>query len=168
MPNIEIEYKYRIDDPDKMIDKIIGLGAKFEKQSRAVDTYFLVPDNIEGRKYLRVREGDGKSILAYHYVVANDLTKEWEIEVSDAKIAREVLVNIGHSLDVVVDKSRKKYYLYNSEIVVDIVARLGNFVEIESKTKEELLEIEKKLGFIESDRIIDCGYPDMIKKLNSK
>ncbi len=168
MPNIEIEYKYIIDDPDKMIDKIKDLGAKFEKQSRVIDSYFIVPDNIEGRKYLRVRESDNRSILAYHYVVANDLTKEWEVEVSDAKIAREILVNVGHSLDAIVDKSRKKYHLNNSEIVVDNVVRLGNFVEIESSTKEELLEIEKKLGFVESDRIIDCGYPDMIKKLYSK
>ncbi len=168
MVHQEIEYKYRIKRVEDFDDKLKKLNAKFVAELINIDIYFSVPDNPEGKKYLRVRQSNDGTTLEYHYVVADDLTEESEIEINDAQVAIEILVNIGHVLEAVVDKKRRKYLYQNSEIVIDTVKRLGVFIEIESPTKDELLEIEKTLGLKEEDRLLGCGYPDMIKKLDKK
>ena len=163
MPNTEIELKYKIKNTQEVEGKLKDLGAKYIKEFRCVDTYFLVPENKEGRKYLRIRKVGDKAELAYHYAVSEIQTDEWEIKIDDAKTAVEILEKIGHKIDVVVDKLRKVYKYKNSEIVVDNIKSLGNFVEIESPNIEELENIEKMLGFNKSMRIDKYGYPDLIR-----
>lgn len=163
MPNKEIELKYKIEDPKAIEEKLSTLKAEFIKEFRGIDSYFLVPENDKGMKYLRVREKDGKSQLDYHYVNSALNTDEWETEVEDAEMAKEILRKIGHTDDVIVDKKRKVYEYKNSEIVIDDVEGLGHFVEIESPSEEELFEIEKEMGFNTSMRIEDMGYPDMVR-----
>ncbi|MFA7243761.1 MAG: class IV adenylate cyclase [Patescibacteria group bacterium] len=164
MPNVEIELKYKIDDPDAVIKKLDQIDAKYVKEFRCIDTYFLVPDNAEGRKYLRVREKGDKKELAYHFVPSYARTDEWEMSIDDAKMAKEILQKIGHDIDVVVDKKRRVYIYGDSEIVIDEVVDLGNFIEIESPSISEVEKIEKLFGFKKSDRLDKCGYPDMIRE----
>lgn len=163
MPNVEIELKYKIKNVGDINKKLKGLGAKYIKEFRCIDTYFLVPDNKKGKKYLRVREKGNKAELAYHYAVTGIHTDEWEIKIDDTKVAKEIMQKIGHKIDVIVDKLRKVYEYKNSEIVVDKVKDLGNFIEIESPNLKELENIEKLFGFKKSMRLDKCGYPDMIR-----
>lgn len=163
MPNIEIELKYKIKNSQEIDGKLKVLGAKYIKEYRGVDTYFLVPENKDGRKYLRIRKVADMAELAYHYAVSEIQTDEWEIKIDDTKIAEEILQKIGHKIDVIVDKLRKVYKYKNSEIVVDRVKTLGNFIEIESPNLKELESIEKMLGFNKSMRIDKYGYPDLIR-----
>jgi adenylate cyclase class 2 len=163
MHNVEIELKYKVDDLEKIENEIKKLGAKFEKEFDGRDSYFLVPDNNDGRKYLRVREKEGRYELCFHYVPTNTKSLEWETSVDDGEMTKEILRQIGHKDDVIVEKKRKVYKFKNSEIVLDIVKGLGSFVEIESPSENELYEIERELGFNEKMRIDDLGYPDMIR-----
>jgi predicted adenylyl cyclase CyaB len=163
MPNTEIELKYKIKNPDEIEGKIKSLGARYIKEFHCVDTYFLVPENKDGKKYLRIRETEDKAEFAFHFAVSSTQTDEWETAIDNAKTTKEILQKIGHKIDVVVEKSRKVYKYRNSEVVVDEVKNLGDFIEIESPGLEELEGIEKQLGFTKSDRIDDRGYPDMIR-----
>lgn len=163
MQNTELEYKYQVSNLGEFETKIEKLGAKFEKEFHGVDSYFLMPDNPDGKKYLRVREKGNQFELCFHYVPNNLQSDEWEIKIDDPETAKEILRKIGHDDDVVVDKMRKVYQYKNSEIVLDEVKDLGSFIEIESPTETELIEIEKELELDESRRITDQGYPDMIR-----
>lgn len=163
MPNKEIELKYKIDNPKTIEERLSKLKAKFVKEFRGIDSYFLVPENTNGMKYLRVREKDGKSRLDYHYVNSTLDTDEWETEIEDCETMKEILRKIGHTDDVIVDKMRKVYNYKNSEIVIDNVKGLGYFVEIESPSEKELFEIEKEMGFKKEMQIWDKGYPDMVR-----
>jgi predicted adenylyl cyclase CyaB len=86
------------------------------------------------------------------------------MSIDDAKMAKEILQKIGHDIDVVVDKKRRVYIYGDSEIVIDEVVDLGNFIEIESPSISEVEKIEKLFGFKKSDRLDKCGYPDMIRE----
>jgi predicted adenylyl cyclase CyaB len=164
MPNVEIELKYKIKNVGEINKKLKDLGAKYIKEFRCIDTYFLVPNNKKGKKYLRVRETKDKMDLSYHFAVSGIHTEEWETNIDNAKVTKEILDKIGHDVDVVVDKLRKVYKLKNSEIVIDKVKDLGNFIEIESPNLKELEKIEKLFEFIKSMRLDKCGYPDMIRE----
>lgn len=163
MHNVEIELKYQVSSLKDIEEKIKNFGAKFEKEFRGIDSYFLVPDNKDGKKYLRVREKGDKFELCFHYVPTNTKSYEWETGISDVKMMQEILRQIGHKDDVIVDKPRKIFKYKNSEIVLDQVKDLGSFVEIESPSEDELFEIEKELGFNAEMRIDDRGYPDMVR-----
>ncbi|PIT97241.1 class IV adenylate cyclase [Candidatus Berkelbacteria bacterium CG10_big_fil_rev_8_21_14_0_10_41_12] len=162
MYNTEIELKYKTINLPQIEKQLKGLGVKFIKEFRCVDSYFLITGN-DGRQYLRVREKDGRSELNYHFVISHQETKEWETEVESAELTKEILRKIGHKDDVAVDKTRKIYKYKNSEISLDKVKKLGNFIEIESPSKKELCEIEKELGFTKQQRSDKMGYPDMIR-----
>jgi len=163
MSNTEIEFKYKINNQAEINKKLKDLGAKFVKEFESTDTYFMVPENKKGKKYLRVREQGKKVELAYHFAASHIKTEEWEIAINDAQTAKEILQKIGHKLDVIVKKIRKVYSYKNSEIVIDNIEGLGQYIEIESPNLEELIKIEKLFGFNKSMRISDRGYPDMIR-----
>lgn len=162
--NVELEKKYRIQDSSVVMREINALGAQFKSETRDVDVYFVVPQENPCTRYLRVRIGRDKSILAYHEV-ANDLeTKEWETGVANADTAKEILGKLGFSVDVVVDKTRKRYQLAESEILLDYVKGLGYFIEIESPTEQALDAIADKITL--GEQITGKGYPDLLKKNN--
>lgn len=164
MPNIEIELKYKIKNQAAVDTKLKNIGAKFIKEFYCIDTYFMVPENKDGKKYLRVREVKGEMKIAFFHTISPTHSEEWETPIDNAVIVKEILQKIGHELDVVVEKSRKVYRYENSEIVVDTVKDLGNYIEIESPSLEELEKIEKIFEFTKSMRIDDRGYPDMIRE----
>ena len=163
MHNIEIESKYRIDNISKIKEKLEFLGAKNEGKHHWVDTYFILPNNPEGKKYLRVREVDHKSELSYKLVESNTHKHEWETEVQSAEMAKGIIKQLGYEVDVIVDKERETHRYKNSEVVLDDVKNLGLFVEIESPNVEEIEEIANELGFEKNQLVEDLGYPDLIR-----
>jgi len=163
MPNLEIEYKYKISDIGEYKHKVEELGAKFLDEKWGVDTYFVVPKNPEGRKYLRIRKNTDFSEFSYSYAISESKTKEWETKIEDAETAKDILFELGYKLDVIVDKTRRTYKYKDSEILLDVVKDLGHFIEIESPNLTELLKIAKELGLSEKVRITSQGYPDLIR-----
>lgn len=161
--NIEIEKKFRIQDSDRAKKEINALGAQFKDERRDVDVYYVVPQDVPNTRYLRVRTKQGKSTLAFHEVVDDLHTKEWETDVADGKMAEQILGKLGFSVDVTVCKTRQRYKLGESEILVDFVEGLGSFVEIESPTERELNGIAAKITL--GEQIAGKGYPDLLREL---
>ncbi|MDO8513257.1 MAG: class IV adenylate cyclase [bacterium] len=161
MKNIEIELKYKIDDIGQMTEQIEKLGAEFKQESTGVDTYYIVPDNPGGKKYLRVRKKDGNAELDYHYAQSETRTDEWETGVASADMTNEILRQLGFQIDVTIEKKRTVYTYKNSELVLDEIKDLGTFIEIESPNEEELQSIIKELNLKGNQRVKSMGYSDL-------
>ncbi len=162
--NIEIEKKYQVEGHVDIRPRIIALGV-IEKGSKTdIDTYFRVPEEKPSTRYLRtrVREGSKEGIVAYHEVLDNDQTLEWETTVNDSRTIQEIFEKLGFPIDVVVEKRREKYELEGTEILLDTIKGLGNFVEIESKSLGEIERLAKLLSL--SNEISGKGYPDLVKE----
>ena len=166
--NIEIERKYKINDFDAIKAKIEEMGAKQESIKTTNDRYFEVPQRVARTKYLRIRFNDKSEngTLAYHEVIDDLQTKEWEIDVDVAETAQQILEKIGFQPEVDVKKERIKYKFGEIEILLDKVDNLGSFIEIEAPGLEQLTKISQEIGVDKKDIISGAGYPDLIKEKN--
>lgn len=70
---------------------------------------------------------------------------EYEINISDIKIAKKMLELLGIKFTDYYEKIREAYYYKNSEIAIDYYPGLHNLLQIESPTEKEMLSIAKKL-----------------------
>lgn len=161
--NLEIEYKYKISDLVPFREKLTNLGAEKEQTVHCTDTYFVVPNNPEGRKYLRIRDMGAKKELSYSVAMSELRTNEWETEVADASVTADLLKQLGYKIDVIVEKKRDVYIYKGSEVLLDTVVNLGKFVEIEARNEQTLLQIENDLGLEPTDRVKRMGYPDLVR-----
>ena len=168
--NIEIERKFKINNYQEIKQKVFDIGAELKNKSSNKDIYFKVPQEVENTKYLRIRikNNETSGTLAYHEVVSDLETKEWETNISDAGITSELIEKLGFEIDAIVDKARETFKMKNVEIVIDKVKNLGSFIEIEASNEKTLEEIRKKLNIPESDVVSGCGYPDLLKKKYGK
>ncbi len=170
--NIEIEKKYKFQgEKEIIVRKLLSEGFELISETDTEDFYFIVPQKIKNTRYLRVRKDNNKDItLAYHEVIDNEKTKEWETEVKDYQITIKILSKLGFKKDVVVSKKRKKLLNKNKtvEVVIDEVDNLGNFIEIEAKNIEEINKISKVIDLKEQDLIKGVGYPDLLRGKNER
>ena len=167
--NTEYEKKYSISNKRLIKNRLIEIGARSLGTKSSEDIYFKVPEKTPRTHYLRLRTNKGNSAnctLAYHEVV-NDLeTREWETNVENLRVMKEIINKLGFDVDVVVSKNRETFELGESEIVVDEVKNLGNFIEIESPSKNEIDQIADKLKINDQDIVSGLGYPDLLKQKN--
>jgi len=170
--NIEIEKKYKLQGKrEVVVKKLLSKGFSLISETNTEDFYFIVPQKIKNTKYLRVRKNNGKNItLAYHEVIDNESTKEWETEVKDYRITIEILSKLGFKKDVVVFKKRKKLLNEDEtiEVVIDEVSGLGNFVEIEARSIGEINKISKIISLRQQNLVEGVGYPDLLREKNER
>lgn len=168
--NLEFERKYQTKEKKLLKSKLIELGAKSEGNKFSKDIYFRVPQKIESTKYLRIRIKDNKTngTLAYHEVINDFETKEWETDIENASITREIIEKLGFQLDIIVAKDRETLNIGECEIVLDTVKDLGDFIEIEAPNKGIFDKIATQLNLNDKDVISGAGYPDLLKRKNAK
>lgn len=168
--NIEFERKYQTQQKDLLKLKLLKLGAKSKGTNYSEDIYFKVPQETESTKYLRIRIKNTKinGTLAYHEVINDFETKEWETEIENAKIIQEIIQKLGFQLDIIVKKERETLDFNNCEVLLDSVRDLGDFIEIEAPSKVKFNKIVKELNLNEKNVISGAGYPDLLKRKNAK
>ncbi len=167
---METELKYKCRDFKRIVEIVKDMGFKPTKKKHQIDTYLIVSrKRYDGTwEYLRVREEKGNFSLGYHRVFNEFETEEREIEINDKEKMIEIMGFLGYEIKCVVDKKREEYNKSKINIVFDKIKKLGNFVEIEingnggKKDKEKVLEMVKKLGLDEKDRVEGKGYPDLV------
>lgn len=164
--NIEIERKYQVGEVGTIKERILAAGAASKGDKQSTDLYFVVPQEIEHTKYLRLRSQgqETKGVLAYHEPVDNLVANEWEVDVSDLKTTTEILQKLGYEPEITVNKNRETLELDGCEVVIDQVEGLGGFVEIEAPSKETLVALEDKLQLGQFPVIAGIGYPDLLKQ----
>jgi adenylate cyclase, class 2 len=169
---MEIEVKYKCDNPEDFTQKILSKGFVLEKSKHQIDTYFIVNrKNEDGtRDYLRIRgnpKGD-KFSLDFHKVLSLLETDETELKFSDIEGMKKILNALGFEVICVLNKYRNKYRKGSLLVILDKVENLGDFVEVElmdeptDENKTLVLETASGLGLKEENRVIKKGYPDLL------
>jgi predicted adenylyl cyclase CyaB len=168
---ISIEIKAKLDDTKRIIRLLEGLGADFNGEDKQSDTYFKVS---KGR--LKLREGNiENNLIQYDRPESKDLkrseVKLLPLEPGENQLKQILTRSLG--VDVVVEKSRRIYFIDNVKFHIDKVKGLGQFVEIEAldsegqKTEQELSEqcdYYVDLFGLSRDEFIPFSYSDLLRK----
>ena len=151
---MKTEYEIRVLEINKeeIVNKLKKLGAIMKgnfKQKRYV--YDLKP--AENGKWIRLRTNGKVTTLTYKDIVSNtiDGTKEVEFEVEDFDKANEFLEKIGFINRSYQENERIQFILNNVEIDIDSWPMIPNYMEIEGKSEEEVLNMKRVLNIDESN-----------------
>tara|TARA_A100001015_G_scaffold129603_1_gene143761 strand:+ start:5477 stop:6118 length:642 start_codon:yes stop_codon:yes gene_type:complete len=91
---------------------------------------------------VRVRdEGFRKTFTIKNKMNNNEYNKEYQVNVSDINETLTMLKLLGLTDFAYQEKIRETYFYKNSEICFDYVPGQENFLQIESKTQDELYEL---------------------------
>lgn len=177
----EIEVKAKIFDKDKLLAKIQNLVGVLSEPIRQVDRVFLplgcsLDDKLKGISVLRIRKNNDKILFTLKQSQANDLAcLERELEISDEKIMLEIIELLNFYKVVEVNKMRRKCRYNDYEICLDQVEGLGDFIEVEKmtdqdvvQTQEELFTFLESLGVKREDRVLHGYDVLMFNKKNEK
>jgi adenylate cyclase class 2 len=144
----EVEIKLQADH-DRLRDRLDELGATQTHTVRQVDTYYDAPHRsfAETDEALRLRrethDEEDTTKLTYKgplVEAASKTREEFETRVGDDEAAAGVLAGLGFEPAATVDKEREYYEIEGYTIVLDDVAELGTFVEIEQEAPEAEIE----------------------------
>lgn len=166
-----VEFKAKIDKPEKYEHKLLTLNPRFEGLDHQIDTYFNVQ---HGR--LKLREGNIENALINYDRENIAGSKESKIILyqHQPNIALKNILIKQLGIKTIVDKQRKIYFIDNVKFHFDQVAHLGTFIEVEaidsdgSFTMDALRQqCDYYFNFFEltQNNIIEQSYSDLIMKL---
>ncbi|PIN89445.1 class IV adenylate cyclase [Candidatus Pacearchaeota archaeon CG10_big_fil_rev_8_21_14_0_10_34_76] len=160
---MEIEIKATFDDKEKLKERLKEIGAKEEKQKHQIDEYYNHPerDTRKTNEYIRLRykPDENKGTFAYHINISDGVNKEFEVNVDNLEVFKQILQGLGFPLLGVIDKKRETYKFEEFTITLDDVKDIDNFLEIEvdgeeseiDEKKRQCMEMLKKLGLSEDN-----------------
>lgn len=165
-----VELKAKVDDLDVVRRKLTILGAERIGTFRQVDVYFNVP---EGRLKLREVQDNKKTELIYYErenIAGPKKDDVFILKVQEAEVFKSLLERLLKT-SAIVEKIREIYQYQETQIHLDRVKKLGNFVEFERKTpayaqaikkNQQILEkLMEKLG-INPENLEKLSYSDLI------
>lgn len=135
MDKLELEYRFYDFNKKNIVNKIKELGGENIHSHTLMEfTVFNSPSYLRLRKeldkvYLTSKNHSGKFAI------------EREIEVSNYEETKELLKMSGLTVKYEFMKIREKYKYKNTEIVFDMYPGLPEYIEVESKSIEELNDI---------------------------
>ena len=169
---IEVELKFRLDDPERFRRALAGLGAVRRGISHQRDIYFAHPlrDFAATDEALRVRITEDSGRMTYKGPRFDAETKsrhETEIAFADGPADAErfgrVLETLGFAAVREVSKQREGWTLPcpggEIEIAIDTVAGLGMFVELERAVPAREFE-EAKAAIQSLARRLELTVPE--------
>ena len=169
---VEIEVKIRIDDIKNLGEKILGLGAKLEKERfYEENTLYDFPSKTlyKKRQALRLRRMNKKSFLTFKGPPQKSrkfkIREEHESEVKNEKQLRKILKSLGFIPVFNYEKYRTVYRKKSLKISLDEMS-IGNFIELEGE-REEIVKFANALG-VSKKEFIKLDYIQLIKKESEK
>lgn len=181
MKHIEVELKFPLMNSLELIEKLksiakLGIQRDFQKDIyyNSAHRNFLSEKPIS--EWLRLRESKKGFSLNYKKWHNEDGNKtvscdEFETKIDNIEAFKKLFENLNFKELIVVEKNRSIWDYRDTEIAIDEVKELGNFIEIEAKGNfvniEEakmhlysiLKEIEAKVGEQDFE-----GYPYLLLK----
>lgn len=162
---IEVEVKAKVEDFEP-IKKILieTLNANFEGTEYQEDTYFNAPHKDfsitdEAFRIRKISIGNEKQLfITYKGPKIDSKSKtrvEYETDIGDSQIARNIFESLGFKVTADVVKSREIYHYHDFEITLDSVKNAGIFIEIEKTLNDnedydqslnEIFNLFEKLG----------------------
>lgn len=164
-----IETKAKLNDIKKTKNNLQICGAVFKSTLVQEDTYF----SISSEKRLKLRAIDNEKFVLISYERPNtdsEKISDWRSVSFDEKNKILELLTFTFGIKVIVKKKRVVYTFKNTEIHLDQVGGLGDFIELETKVLDETSNAEHtelmiKLG-IEKEDLIAESYSDLMLKLD--
>lgn len=128
-----VEIKARCSEPGNIRDVLRAEGADFKGKDHQTDTYFKVEF---GR--LKLREGSIENNLIYYQRPDTAEPKRSDIRLVAVEHPAKMKALLTSALDIqtAVEKQREIYFINNVKFHIDIVEKLGDFVEIEAIDKD--------------------------------
>ena len=170
----KIEIKIEITEKEyKYLDSILKSKTQLLYNSNQHDIYYQPTYNkfFKGEntiQWLRIRNYGNKNILTYKKWHNNIIQEAYKVEIDNYENLDKIFGILDLEKVVIVDKKRKAYSFNKYQISLDVVQKLGYFIEIktnqENDEKEEynkLLSLLKNL-YLESDRVIFEKYPYLL------
>lgn len=168
----EVEVKVPA-DRDTVRRRLEALEATHERTVEHEDTYYDAPDRdfAETDEALRIRRetvaSDSpptrRAYLTYKGPLVDDQSKtreEHETLVEDGAELAAVLSGLGHEEAATVEKHRERYAVDDLTVVLDRVACLGEFVEVERESDD--VEAARESVF-EGLRRLDLDPDDQLR-----
>jgi predicted adenylyl cyclase CyaB len=163
-----LELKARHDNLPAARASLARLGARHDGSESQTNTYFAV---AVGRLKLRVTDGRHAVLIWYQRPNSHQprLSSYLLVPVHEPSAMRALLAT-AFGIQVEVRKLREIHHWHNVRIHLDVVARLGTFVEFEavlSETDDEatargrLDQLARALG-IEAGSLIAQSYSDLL------
>lgn len=168
MSILNVEIKARCNHPERIRKILNKHDAYFKGTDHQIDTYFEVP---EGR--LKLRRGTIENNLIFYRRDNHSGPKVSHINLMPVEHPEKLQALLDHALGikVVVDKKREIYFLENVKFHLDVVKKLGNFVEIEAidehgsigeKTLRKQCQQYLELFDISEEQLVAHSYSDML------
>ena len=169
--HLNFEFKAKTNHLTEQENKFLTLHPKFIGEDHQIDTYFNCNN---GR--LKLREGNIENALIQYNRADTATAKQSDVTLYQTKDTStlKALLTQSNGIKVIVDKTRKIYFIDNVKFHFDVVKNLGTFIEVEAIDADETIGIEKlqqqcnyyKAFFnIEQNDFIHCSYSDLL--LNS-
>lgn len=162
------EFKAKVEDLEKMEQRLLMLNPKYKGMDHQIDTYFNVQ---HGR--LKLREGNIENALINYEREDIADSKESKIILyrhqPDGALKKILIKQLG--VKVVVDKKRKIYFIDNVKFHFDEVEELGVFIEVEvidDRNRFDIDELKRQCNryfdFFElkKENLIDKSYSDLM------
>lgn len=169
----EVEVKAIINDYEVVKKRLEDLGCEFSEIIKQEDKIFLhkekdLSKTKEGNVTLRIRKTENKNILTMKKQMGNELDNiEKETEIEKPEEMAEIIKTLDFRETVRVSKERIKTKYNGTEICIDKVKDLGNFIEVEKMTEkdsettqEELFKFLESLGVKKEEQVFK-GYDTM-------
>lgn len=137
---LNYEFKARCQNLVKLEEKLLTLQPRFVGEDQQTDTYFYVP---QGR--LKLREGPIENALI-HYNRSDEAdakTSEVQLFSTSPNSSLKQLLATALGVKVVVQKTRRIYFLDNVKFHFDQVEGLGSFVEVEAIDRDGTIGMDK-------------------------
>ncbi|UCE40914.1 MAG: class IV adenylate cyclase [Candidatus Aminicenantes bacterium] len=164
---IEIEVKIRIDDPEKMADKLGTLGAELSKGRHwEENTLYDFPSRslFSQKRALRLRIENKKAYLTFKGPPQKSrkfkIREEYETEVKNEKQMKKILKELGFIPTFHYKKYRTTYRLKKCKICLDETS-IGNYLELEGE-QSQIVRVATSLGFLKKE-FIKLDYVQLIK-----
>lgn len=180
---MEVEIKYRISEKSFEDIQILveEAGGEFLHESLERDTYFNVSgrDSMTTKECLRIRESHKKGNEITYKPPTEEgkqelhfAKKETNLAVQDPQAARDLLMCLGSTILVVVEKNRKYYSLNGCTVCIDKITDLGIFIEIEvmgNNANAALTKIKDcaKVLSLDDQDIVTAPYRDLVMQASS-
>jgi len=168
---IEVEAKMRLADPEGVRERLADLGAKRVSNLLETNTFFDTREGVlkASDQGLRIRiESNGektpRSVITHKGPRAHGKLKsrnETEVVVADPRDAAALLGALGYQPVLTFEKRRERWTLDGCTVELDNMPYLGEFIEIEGRSDEEVLAVRQKLG-LDDTPILKSSYIAML------
>ncbi|MDD3292985.1 MAG: class IV adenylate cyclase [Candidatus Pacebacteria bacterium] len=151
----EIEVKFKIDEEDRIKEKLRSLGVSLCEPYKQTTYGFFSVDSIEKGIFPRIRDEKDDIVLTVKVKPKKETNyferMEYSMKIGNAKEGEDILRVLGFDDIRVFEKMRQEGELLNTKITLDELY-FGNFIEIEGE-KKDIENVIVKLGLEDKERI---------------